>query len=206
MGRRGVWAALAGVPLTPQRAWRRCASHRRDPTLTPPSPPPPSAAEADTVQAAAVTPRREGQELLHAVKRALTTSARSRWNRTDIINAREYARAHRRRFQRTNDAFHSAGKRGQTLSYEAMTLQFQGVEWSYVLLPACLALLILVLMALVDGRRHTTKLQGEMETFQRRADFLSSMRTEVARGQEAAACTAEERGGAVLRTGSDRLH
>ncbi|RNE96701.1 hypothetical protein TraAM80_09670 [Trypanosoma rangeli] len=151
-----------------------------------------AAAEAekktDAAQTATLTPRCGWRGVLHAVKRTLTTSARSRWSCTDIIDAREYARAHRRRFQRTNDVFHSAGKSGRTPSYEAITLHYKGFEWSYMLLPASLALLIVVLIALVDGRCHKVKGLGEMKTFEQRADFLYSMRSEGASGEGADAC------------------
>ncbi|PBJ68145.1 hypothetical protein BCY84_22367 [Trypanosoma cruzi cruzi] len=148
--------------------------------------------QADAVQMAAVMPRQRWRDMLHAVKRTLTSSERSRWNQIDIIDARQYARAHRQRFQRTNDLFHSAGKRGRTLSYEAITLQFEGVEWSYMLLPTFLALMIIVLIALVGGRYRKAKRQEEMKVFTQRADFLASVRKESVDVGETELYTTEE--------------
>ncbi|EAN85422.1 hypothetical protein C3747_302g53 [Trypanosoma cruzi] len=190
----------SGRYFSPARSWCGCASQLLDSMLTTEkkSSSLSSASvsarplQADAVQMATVMPRQRWRDMLHAVKRTLTTSERSRWNQIDIIDARQYARAHRQRFQRTNDFFHAAGKRGRTLSYEAITLQFEGVEWSYMLLPTFLALMIVVLIALVDGRYRKTKRQEEMKAFTKRADFLASVRKESVGMGETELYTTEE--------------
>ncbi|KAF8292306.1 hypothetical protein TcG_11946 [Trypanosoma cruzi] len=199
MRRCGLFHA-SGRFFFPVRLWCRCASQFLDSTLkTEKKSSSLSSAsvsarplQADAVQMAAVMPRQRWRDMLHAVKRTLTSSERSRWNQIDIIDARQYARAHRQRFQRTNDLFHSAGKRGRTLSYEAITLQFEGVEWSYMLLPTFLALMIIVLIALVGGRYRKAKRQEEMKVFTQRADFLASVRKESVDVGETELYTTEE--------------
>ncbi|ORC83717.1 uncharacterized protein TM35_000591090 [Trypanosoma theileri] len=126
----------------------------------------------------ASTLRQGWRDWIHRVKQALTTSTRTRWNRTDIIDSKRYVWAHRSRIQKSNDVFHSAGKRGKTLSREALLLEFDGVEWSFIVLPASLALLIILVIALVDGRRRQERQQQELNFLRQRAESLESMRKE----------------------------
>ncbi|KEG06059.1 hypothetical protein DQ04_16201010 [Trypanosoma grayi] len=121
-------------------------------------------------------PRRGWRDIVGVAKRALTSSARSRWNSMDIVDTQKYAWARRRRFQQTNDLFHSAGKRGRTLSFEAITLQFNEVEWSFIVFPAFLALLVILLIAAVGNDGRKTRRQQEMQALQQRADYLASVR------------------------------
>ncbi|KAH9593467.1 hypothetical protein LSM04_006377 [Trypanosoma melophagium] len=124
----------------------------------------------------ASTLRHGWRDWIYRVKEVLTTSTRTRWNRTDIIDSKQYVWAHRLRFQKTNDIFHSAGKRGKTLSREALLLEFDGVEWSFIIIPASLALLVLLFIALVDGKQRQERKQQELNFFRQRAESLESMR------------------------------
>ncbi|RHW70866.1 hypothetical protein DPX39_080022500 [Trypanosoma brucei equiperdum] len=118
-------------------------------------------------------PLREVSYIIRSVKRFLTTSSRDRWNRRDVICPRQYAREYRNRFQKVNDAFHSAGKKGRMYSFEAITLQFSGVEWSYLILPATLALFVIIFIGIVERRRRG----GELLVLQQQVEAWAAERS-----------------------------
>nr|CCC92000.1 conserved hypothetical protein [Trypanosoma congolense IL3000] len=96
--------------------------------------------------------------LFQPLKRALTTSPRDRWNRRDVVCPKQYAQEYRRRFQGVNDVFHGAGKGGKTASLEGVTLQFRGVEWSYMIFPAALAMFVVVAIDIARRNRRPEEL------------------------------------------------
>lgn len=140
--------------------------------------------------------------------RWLTTSARDHRNRVDVVGTHlQAARRERDRVQRLNDVFQSTGKGPQSRgTLEAITLQGrgEGLAWSFVLLPAALALCAIAALTLCTrDERWARQQQAQAEWGQHLTDAavqraaadheLRAVREVAADVQAALSVAAEER-------------